>query len=153
MDKHTELESANRFIADISFNQYLFRSIAFSHNEFYKGDTVEIDFRIGHNTALDSEKNNAVVSLTCTVFPDPKINGFPFTITLEMVGMFSYVPHISEDLRDSLLSENALAMMFPYVRSAISTITASAGIPPLLLPPINIHDYVNRATQSETSSE
>lgn len=38
----------------------------------------------------------------------------------------------------SLIEKNTLAIMFPYVRSYVSNITAQPGMIPIVLPPINI---------------
>ncbi len=38
----------------------------------------------------------------------------------------------------SLIEKNTLAIMFPYVRSYVSNITAQPGMTPIVLPPINI---------------
>ena len=37
-----------------------------------------------------------------------------------------------------LIGKNTLAIMFPYIRSYISTITAQPGMSPIVLPPMNI---------------
>ncbi len=37
-----------------------------------------------------------------------------------------------------LIERNALAIMFPYVRSYVSNITSQPGMMPIVLPPINI---------------
>jgi preprotein translocase subunit SecB len=38
----------------------------------------------------------------------------------------------------SMLSKNAVAIMFPYVRSYVSTLTTQPGMSPIVLPPMNI---------------
>ena len=37
-----------------------------------------------------------------------------------------------------LIKKNTIAIMFPYIRSHISTITSQPGMMPIVLPPINI---------------
>lgn len=37
-----------------------------------------------------------------------------------------------------LIEKNTIAIMFPYVRSYVSTITAQPGMSPIVLPPMNI---------------
>ena len=37
-----------------------------------------------------------------------------------------------------LIEKNTIAIMFPYIRSHISTITSQPGMMPIVLPPINI---------------
>ncbi len=156
MDEQSQFKSAQSFLADLTFERYFFNKVEFTHNEYFKGDPVTIDFVFSHHISLNEDQNNAFVSLSCTVFPEAKIKGYPFTLNVEMVGAFSYDPTIPQELRDSLVSENALAIMFPYMRSMISSVTASAGIPPLVLPAINISKYIanqNSPTESVTTED
>nr|DAO66496.1 MAG TPA: Preprotein translocase subunit SecB [Caudoviricetes sp.] len=43
-----------------------------------------------------------------------------------------------ENCEKILLEKNTLAIMFPYIRSYVSTITTQPGISPIVLPPMNI---------------
>ena len=36
---------------------------------------------------------------------------------------------------------NGIALLFPYLRSIISTYTANSNMPTLILPPINVGNY------------
>lgn len=152
MDDQQRSESEKSFLADLKFIGYVFNSIEFTRNEFYKGEEAQIDFRFGHNILLNQEENSANISLTCTVFPDAKINHYPFNLNVEIAGMFAYNPEIDDDLRDVFLGENALALLFPYVRSTISMVTASAGFTPLLIQPINVVEYI-KSQKTESNKE
>ena len=43
-----------------------------------------------------------------------------------------------------LIERNAIAIMFPYLRSYISTLTTVPGISPIILPPMNIAAMIAR---------
>ena len=43
----------------------------------------------------------------------------------------------------SILERNAIAILFPYIRSYISTITTQLGMAPILLPAMNIVAMLN----------
>lgn len=45
---------------------------------------------------------------------------------------------IDTELHHSLVEKNAIAIIFPYVRSYISTITTQPGMTPIVLPPMNV---------------
>ncbi len=51
------------------------------------------------------------------------------------VSSFSEVP--------SFFYNNAIAILFPYIRSFVSTVTLQANIQPLLLPTLNLSDLQN----------
>ncbi len=44
----------------------------------------------------------------------------------------------TEQDNSALIEKNALAIMFPYVRSYVSTMTSQPGMSPIVLPPMNI---------------
>jgi preprotein translocase subunit SecB len=44
----------------------------------------------------------------------------------------------NDKLKEALLHENAVAIMFPFLRSVIASLTTTANINPLILPVINI---------------
>lgn len=66
---------------------------------------------------------------------DGKIN-----VYVNCVGIFTI-----QKYEQSLIERNALAIMFPYVRSYISTITTQPGMSPIVLPAINIVALLNNA--------
>ena len=45
---------------------------------------------------------------------------------------------IPQQEKTRLIEKNTIAIMFPYIRSHISTITSQPGMMPIVLPPINI---------------
>ena len=57
----------------------------------------------------------------------------PFRITVEIAGRFRCDNEWKPELEP-----NVLAIMFPYLRSIISTITCNSGREPIILPTINI---------------
>ena len=64
------------------------------------------------------------------------------TVADEEENLYVYVKgraifHI-ENYEKVLLEKNTLAIMFPYIRSYVSTITTQPGISPIVLPPMNI---------------
>lgn len=61
------------------------------------------------------------------------------SINVKSLAVFSM-----EHYQDVLVERNALAIMFPYVRSYISTITTQPGMCPIVLPAINIVSMLNK---------
>lgn len=50
-----------------------------------------------------------------------------------------------------LLEKNTIAIMFPYIRSYISSITTQPGITPIVLPAMNIVAMINDQKTEEKS--
>lgn len=64
----------------------------------------------------------------------------PFEITAHIVGMFEYDEKNSNEINfEDYLSENAIAILFPYLRSVISEVSSKSNeFPTLILPIINV---------------
>lgn len=60
-----------------------------------------------------------------------------FLFTVTAIGNFEFNGEIEEKKRHDLININAPAIMFPYIRSFITTITANFGntLPALIIPP------------------
>lgn len=58
-------------------------------------------------------------------------------IDVEMIGVF-------ESNNENLIQSNAIAIMFPYLRSYISTITTQPDLVPIVLQPINVLSLLNK---------
>ncbi len=66
-------------------------------------------------------------------------NPLPFNLDIEMTGYFSLkIDKEDEALRDKLINENTIAIMFPFLRVIIASVTSLANLPQLLLPVINL---------------
>lgn len=44
--------------------------------------------------------------------------------------------------KDNLLNKSAISIMFPYIRSYITTITSVPNIAPIVLPPLNVVKFI-----------
>lgn len=62
-------------------------------------------------------------------------NPLPFAVEVAIEGAFSL-----EDIAnaDAIMKVNAVAILFPYLRSTLSMLTLLANITPIILPPINL---------------
>ena len=52
-----------------------------------------------------------------------------------------------------LIKKNTVAILFPYVRSELTLITAQPGIEPLVLPAINVNGLIDQLSHSDNESE
>lgn len=64
-----------------------------------------------------------------------------FYLNVEMVGYFTYNEELklSSEVKERVIQKNTLAILFPYLRSLITTLSANVGIKPIILPPVNIN--------------
>lgn len=59
-----------------------------------------------------------------------------FELTISAIGNFELDSELNDELRTIFVNSNAPAIMFPYIRSFITTLTANLGnvVGPLLIP-------------------
>ncbi len=50
---------------------------------------------------------------------------------------FEYVANKYDEMEESIVKSNTVAIMFPYIRSQVTLLTTQPGMTPIVLPPIN----------------
>ena len=98
----------------------------------------KLTFNFKNITKINEEKNKMEISLSTDIFKD--IEDAPFNMSVEIIGFFEL-----EGIGDiSHYEANAIAIMYPYLRTIISTYTSSANIMPIILSAININAVLNK---------
>lgn len=70
-------------------------------------------------------------------------------IQMEMRGFFEFDSDLSPRDKALFFTASAPAIMFPYLRAHISTLTAISGIEPLVLPTINFVEGLRQAKETD----
>jgi preprotein translocase subunit SecB len=63
-----------------------------------------------------------------------------------MVGVFSQEKEGSVTLEE-YAKIHAPSLLFPYIRENVSNVTMKAGMPPIVLPPMNLVKLINEAKE------
>ena len=92
--------------------------------------SVHFHQEIGYNE--DEQKMRLV--LTSKINDDKSL----VDIEIKTVGIFEYDKTITPLERDNFFRVNAPAILFPYVRAYVSSLTALSGINPITLPTLNL---------------
>lgn len=61
----------------------------------------------------------------------------PFSLVLEIGGIFSFDPRPAAEELERIKQINCNAILFPYLREAVSDICKRGGLAPIFLPPLN----------------
>lgn len=95
-----------------------------------------MDFKIDSEISISESRDKAIILLTCKVFEDVDIlqANLPFSLSLTIRGYFE----CNGDTDIETFQMNAVAIVLPYLRAQITNLTAQAGIPPVILPPVNV---------------
>lgn len=62
-------------------------------------------------------------------------------IQVDVIAHFKYEQPKEQEELCTYITQNAPAIIFPYVRAYISTLTGLSGIPPIILPTLNLVDF------------
>lgn len=101
--------------------------------EFPEGD-VAYNFNFSKSNMLLSS-NDFQENLEVNVFysQDGNIANATYKLTVEIAGRF-----VCNGEWEAKWETNAIAIMFPYLRSMVSMITSSSGREPIILPTMNV---------------
>lgn len=121
----------------ISFDQYSVTHIKFDTNDKYGGEEVQLIPLFRRRVEEIEETNSYIVSLEFKLAAENEASELPFFLDVGIQGVFSS-EETDQELVGQLINENGAAILFPYLRALISTVTVNANISPLTLPTINI---------------
>jgi preprotein translocase subunit SecB len=133
----------NQVDAVISFQNYRIEKIDYRINENYtsqKDVGFDLDFNI--NLKISTESHQAAVVLEIIINKDFAKNNQPIFLNVVIIGFYSYDSSLSDEKLNDILKTNAVAILFPYLRGFISNITVNSGMPPVILPTLNIIEFL-----------
>lgn len=123
--------------ASLKFYDYKIDYCNFKLNIDCNVDDIEINPDISYKIE-NIENNKYIVSLIYKLDNSENDNNLPFELSMKIDGLFE----IENIKQINLIRQNAISILFPYLRSSISTLTMLANIPIYIIPPINIIDYL-----------
>lgn len=122
-----------------------FDGIILVENKFWRHHNVPNDAKIDikFEAANNISENNATVEVY-TILNMKSEEKDVMKLDCKFVGFFSVIEYSKNmDIKDYIIN-NATALMFPYIREHISSITGKAGMNPILLPPLNLRAILNK---------
>jgi len=117
--------------ANLSFLGTDILTVNFTSVRAYKNE-VPIDFSINAKVFYPKKAND---QFKIIMEVGLKAEGF-FELVVAAVGHFKLDKSLTSELQNSFVNVNAPAIMFPYVRSFITTVTSNVGqnIVPIIIP-------------------
>lgn len=67
-----------------------------------------------------------------------------FLATVKAIGFFEFDAELDEERKSIFFNSSAPAILFPYIRSYITSLTALSGIQPVILPTINLSHRIGK---------
>ena len=120
----------------LKLNSLLFDKLAFTRLGIKNDNEIEINIsvNIGVNISDDNIKK-----ITIGIIGNKKDE---YTVEVQASGLFEY----EGDATESIIQQNAVAIVMPYVRSQLTLLTSQPGVEPIVMPPFNIVEMLK--TQS-----
>jgi preprotein translocase subunit SecB len=99
----------------------------------------DLHVNFGYTNDL-SVNDNVILEMEANIVDDKE----NLKIHLIAKGYFEFKDELNDVQRANFININAPAILFPYIRAYISTLTALSGINPLILPTLNLSGRNNK---------
>ncbi|MEX2527490.1 MAG: protein-export chaperone SecB [Gemmatimonadota bacterium] len=134
----------------ISFDAVLLRYALFEEREPPSPERQE-----GLNLSFSSksrmlgegvERGEVILSVTV----EPEGDNPPFRVQVSVSGLFGYQIGTDRNLElEEFLAQQAVALLLPYVREAVTNLTARTAFGPVIIPPVNVRAMLAEARPDE----
>lgn len=128
--------------SSLMLHNILVNNVVFNRTESYL-DTNESELRFGFSAETYESEDKTTYRITTITNIDNGENK-DLDIKLVMSGYFGFEQNadIKEDVKEFFIKRSTLAILFPYIRSYITNLTAQSGIKPIIMPPMNINAFI-----------
>lgn len=114
--------------------QLITNEVSIKRNQL-QGEGYKIDPKLTRDVTI-TEDGKGIVELILEI-NNTEENPFPLDIRISLSGIFD-ISSIPDESRSDLLNITAVQILFPYLRSILSTVTSGALYPPIILPIIDV---------------
>ena len=131
----------------LTLENYIVKTMNFSINEnfqFNQNTTISINPEFKRQIRK-IDNDTVTVNLGFCIINEK--NDMPFSMEIDIEGLF-HLENWEQPDQLPIITSNAIAILFPYLRSIVSMITANANISPYVLPVMNINALFDDKTES-----
>lgn len=118
---------------NLVFDEISFKRIAVIQSKYDLEISFSVD--IGINTS-----NSDIKKVSVKIIGNKKEE---YIFEIQASGYFSYEGNVE----DTIITQNAVAIVMPYIRSEVSLLTAQPGIEPVVIPPFNVVEMMKENNQ------
>ena len=117
----------------LTLERMAFEEIQYKRSDIANPPVPNYDMNFERNIAENIDHVHFVVSLAINVnSKDGNIS-----LRIKLTGFFS-CDCIDDETKKILVNDNAIAILFPYLRSQVTLASTQPDIPPIIIPPVNI---------------
>lgn len=117
----------------LKLNALVFDDITFKRLGMHSDNELEISFSVSIGTNIADQD---IKKVSVKVLGEKREE---YSFEVQASGFFSY----EGNAEDSIIQQNAVAIVMPYIRSEVSLLTAQPGVEPVVIPPLNIAEMMS----------
>ena len=133
----------------LQLEKMAFENIQFARDTASSAQNVDYNMEFTREVSAGEDGNHFLVKLTANL---KSKESETIRIKITLVGYFICCCE-DEALKMKLINYNSIAILFPYIRSQISLITAQPDLTPVVLPPVNIVAMFEETEAKESDNE
>jgi len=138
-----------QILSSFRFEDYKINNINYVLNEEYEAtEAIETEYGLGLGIKISSDCKQAEINLEMDIFSAVD-KPSPYKLKISILGWFSTDDIIKESDFIDFCKINATAILYPYLRSAVTDITKVGNIQPLVLPLVNIYRLIKASENIE----
>ena len=118
----------------LKHNALVFDDIIFKRLGMHSDNDLEISFSVSIGTNITDQD---IKKVSVKVMGEKREE---YSFEIQASGFFAY----EGNAEDSIIQQNAVAIVMPYIRSEVSLLTAQPGVESVVLPPFNIAEMMNK---------
>lgn len=117
----------------LSLDKLVFDKIEFKRSGMKNENEIEFKMQI----IINQKKDEDIYKVTLELIGNKEKE---YSLNIELTGYFSFDENkpLDKELKETMISQNAVAIIMPYMRSQVSLITAQPEVDCVVLPPFNI---------------
>ena len=142
------MKVVNDYPSVVTMERIYFDKLEFQREDVILSDELNVSFNKSIEK-LPEETPKYRVTLQCTI---EERSHKSLRIFVSMVGIFECVSE-NPALLDTLVNENTVAIMFPFLRTQVSLISTQPDMPPVILPAMNINSLSKDINESPNQAK
>ena len=132
------MENSKRIESVLKLDKLVFDKIEFKRLGFKNNNELELEIQSNISQRQDTEIYKVTLILKGKK-PEE------YTLEISLSGFFSIEANgeLTEDLKNTLITKNSVAILMPYLRSEVSLLTAQPEVECVVLPAFNINNMLD----------
>ena len=121
----------------LKFCGYTVDELNFKFNNIDKDDGV-INLKPIIEKELVKSGEHEYEAMLSFVLKSTKKDPIPFDLKVKIIGHFELLVEESDEDAETILNQKTFAILFPYLRSTITSLTSIGNVQPLIIPIVNL---------------